>query len=628
LVLASACSKAKPVPVLTARLVVPVRNVESTATCPGRFTDDLRPTEAPLVLPARLELPMPRAGNLTVSAEGTVLESRPVDAGVAVILVAPQQRPGTRRIAIDLSGDPAVHHEYELSTVVVDGSSMPIGHTLLNDVDVATGRVSVSRDDLEAPEFVRSFRTNALASPSLGDGWMHNHELFVIEDGNPAAPTGVRRYLVVSPGGGQVFTCTEGGCRAQRGYHGTFREEPPFVVFRAKAGQDFRFAPVPSGFPTRYYRLEDTVTPLNEHTVFSYEHPLDPTRLTQVTDPAGITLRFFYDGPLLVRVEVGGGEVARCIEYRHTGTELVGVTRLRGPCSDGGTPESAEAYAYSNGRLTTTPGDDDGGVLTYVYLDDGDHLDQEECYGLAAPLNQRVHTAVSGDHTTRYQYSWVPEWRTVLGVRLAAWKTRVTDEEPGLAPLHTTYWLDGFGAMVQRESKTSGRQPRLLSQLWDPVHLVLTDRQEDAAERERFSFDDFGNLVMRRKSPSRTHRRVDAGAPTVERWAYDPGFGAVTCHVDTDGRVTFFGVDSNEADPRDAGVTGTGLTISRVRYVNRYKPAATASCVDALEEVQRSADDEVTLYRYCGVDGVRCKAGGAYGTFVGKETHRREELEP
>jgi hypothetical protein len=220
----------------------------------------------------------------------------------AFVLVSPANEPGTRRVVVELSGPPALRSEYDVATAVIDGCAVPLAHTFLSDVDIATGRVSIHRRDLALPdlELERTFRTNPLGSPTLGDGWMHNHELFVIEDGNPAPRSGVRRYMVVSQNGGQVFTCTGTGCSPQRGYHGSLREEPPFVFFRAKAGHTYRFAKVPSRFTTRYYRLEESVTPLQERTVLSYENELEPTRVTRITGPFG-ALTFFYDGALLSR---------------------------------------------------------------------------------------------------------------------------------------------------------------------------------------------------------------------------------------------------------------------------------------------------------------------------------------
>lgn len=626
MVVASSCSKPKPVPVLSARLVVPVRNFESTRTCAGGATGELQPTEAVVHLPAQVELALPHSGTLSISAEGTVLDSRLVDAGLSLIAIPPAARPGVRRVTIGLSGKPGLRLEYDVSTVAIDGSGFPPGHSFVSDVDLATGQVSSGHQDLTLPwiDLSRTFRVNSLTSSSLGQGWMHNQEMFVIRDGNATLGPDVRRYLLVSHSGGQVFTCRNGRCEPQRGFHGTFREEEGSLVFRAKAGQAYRFAPVQSSFPTQYYRYEGAVTPLKEETSLAYEDPANPTRLTRITGPGGSAVRFLYSGTRLARVEVGETEVSKCIDYVHRGDELVGVRRFGGPCGDGGTLLTEETYAYSEGRLSLAPGEGDGGAISYEYFDAEEHLAEEDCYGLATPMHDRVRKVASDGDATTFEYGLVSDWRTILGTPLLTWTTQLTHLEPGTRPLKTTYWLDAYGAVVMRE--TNERVPHRLTQRWNPTHIALEERSVDD-EVERFAYDDFGNMIRRRRTVLRGRRAVDAGPGTVERWAHDPAFSTPICQLAVDGRLTFYGVDSNGADPRDGGVVGTGVTLSRIRYANPYKAASGETCLDALEAVDRSPADEFVIYRYCGVDGVRCKSTAAFGTYAGNETGRRDEFD-
>ncbi len=174
--------------------------------------------------------------------------------------------------------------------------------------------------------------------------------------------------------------------------------------------------------------------------------------------------------------------------------------------------------------------------------------------------------------------------------------------------------------------ETNERVPHRLTQRWNPTHIALEERSVDD-EVERFAYDDFGNMIRRRRTVLRGRRAVDAGPGTVERWAHDPAFSTPICQLAVDGRLTFYGVDSNGADPRDGGVVGTGVTLSRIRYANPYKAASGETCLDALEAVDRSPADEFVIYRYCGVDGVRCKSTAAFGTYAGNETGRRDEFD-
>src|SRR5262249_27841110 len=103
---------------------------------------------------------------------------------------------------------------------------LPVGRTLVNDVDVATGNLTVSRTDLEVPgrglplAFRRTYSVHSSAQPGpLGVGWRHNYEARLEQnacgDITVSSDTGTVRFV---PG------LNAGDWQPLKGYHGTLQQ--------------------------------------------------------------------------------------------------------------------------------------------------------------------------------------------------------------------------------------------------------------------------------------------------------------------------------------------------------------------------------------------------------------------
>jgi hypothetical protein len=671
---ASACRQdaLEALPVLTAWVVLPVRDFQSTLTNRGAQTAGVPDAEPPIHVPARLELPLERAGALRVLSGTEVVCAATVEvdpasgkpaltavpgqpgppeltaAGLAVVLVPPGA-PSLQPLRVELPGSPPKVQRYALQTKVVDVGAGALGHTFVHHVDVVDGHLWISQTDMAKSGLSddRTYANGGFEQGPVGRGWTHLFGTYALADGNRQLPAGTRRYLILGASLGQTFTCTRAGCQAQRGFHSTLREEPGGIVFRAKAGFEYRLARVDLPSSTARFRLEAIVDPLGRRKEFKFEDASDPWRLTRVVASGpDQELRYVYvsgpGAPLLARVErrslaePARDTVVECVRYEHDErANLVALRHYAGAC--GATaPDATERYQYapspadaSRDRLISAT-DAKGATTAFEYLDADAKIPGEQDYGRMARADDRVRRVRVGTTTVTFSYRLVPKAILIFGKQTLVWETEaVTAEGADTSGQRKTYQMNPFGEVVRGAEHHELWPDAITSDAYDAVHALKLVRAWPNGMLSRFKYDDFGDIVEERiEGPVgfAANRRE-----TVERWGFDPGFVAQICHVDPAGKVTLTTVDSNGADPRTGPVTGTGLALSITAFatpVDAEKLASTATCAELAAAVEPSAADQLTRNTYCGVRGGACPAGSPLGELVQSRKLSRREAAP
>src|SRR6185369_1035666 len=223
--------------------------------------------------------------------------------------------------------------------------SLPVGHTILQGVDLWDGHLTLSREDFRIPgrgaalEFQRNYSSNGSdAIGQMGSSWSHNYESQVVID-----PCGEVSVIGAEGGGMRFVSDGSGGFKPLKGFHGTLLINPAAdgFDFYSKNGTHFRYVhSVGEKFPLAWIQDPDGNT-----TTLEYDKSSDEPQLVAVHDAAGRTLAFKYD--------------RRKFFPDRSGAVLVQVT---GP---GGISLSFDYDVYGN--LTRAAREGDSRVETYTY---------------------------------------------------------------------------------------------------------------------------------------------------------------------------------------------------------------------------------------------------------------------
>ncbi|MHB8873509.1 MAG: transglutaminase domain-containing protein, partial [Myxococcaceae bacterium] len=666
---------------LVARVILPVRNFESSAVPDAGQVAPASATEPPLIIPANLTFCAYQSGTVTVTsgtrllaggevtvdssgarvtASSTSLPTPEVTADGALSVVVPPGHPGGQKVAIEFTplGGTMQRTEMTLSTITRDIGALPVGHLFVKDVSVTDGHVAKQFEDLRVTgrgpplAFSRSFTSQGLESSPLGMGWSHSYRSFVLQ--SPGANGAIRYAVVGGEGTGQVFTCGI-PCKPQRGFHGTLSEEAvqagqtseQNILFRSKGGVVYRYGPLHNSELPRH-RLLSITEPSGNSLELEYGGVDVDGEVTRVHETGtGRFLRFTYERPpggrhlQLSQVHLRknrlpvrpakteeGLSLGVCVKYGYDAHDmLVSAKRFDGDC-DSGEVLRSESFEYDQtwtwdeatwNNLTAFT--DASGVTTrYEYFGPGDTFPGESAFVQFAEKSERVKRVVEPlvDGGTTFAYGLQAQPVLVAGGPLHSFKTQVTGPRPGVT---TTYDLEGYGSAVRVRRPLNAAGGATTQTLWDSVHQRPKEEYDARGRVTKLSYDDFGNLVERRTlTPVLAGDAGPTEAPTdglgaqlaevVERWGYEPSFGQLVCHVDAEGYVTRYTVDSNGARPDrpDAGVpTGTGLRLSERTMATRV-PAnllvSDAGCVSLTPATDGA--DIVKSYRYCQVAGFPC----------------------
>ena len=527
----------------------------------------------------------------TTDANGTVTWTNvTLEGGVHTLNVLPAAvpLPGTHALVItarftspDQPDIVATAHGVILHNVTTN-AFLPVGHTLVEGVDVFDGHFTLARDDISIPgvgpalEFTRSYSTSGhSAAGTMGAGWSHNWDARVIESCGVVT-------LIGSQGSGIRFQAPVLGTdadgnpiatyRPQAGHHGRLIRDltSGHYDFYTVQGDRFHYqatADVSDGRATRLAFVEDT----NRNRLTLTYQASPPFNLAEITDAAGRTLTFTY------------GQFGFTRDYRLTGIagpldlalsydyDIYGnlIRATRGP--------KTERYEYAAGNprdlhnliriIGPNNGATGGDVLQLEYFGAADSIPGEsanvllfpEKYEIVKSVTAAPGSPVAATHTFTYDYS-------NQATRLV---TTVADPRS----VSTVYTMDPrFGAVVEQRTETESG-PNVRTTRWafqDGVNDVLMTRVTDPLGRQTsYTYDPNGNpaTVTIHTSTSGyapvTNAAGIAVADVVTRTDFHPTLGRLVRQVDAEGRIV-------EHELED----GTGNVLSSTVYPGGAEPPA------------------------------------------------------
>ena len=389
-------------------------------------------------------------------------------------------------------------------------NTLPVGRTLVRDVDVANGNLILSTTDLHVPgrgvplEFSRTYSANHSSLPGeLGVGWRHNYRSQVIPD----ACDGV--IVTGGVGDGSRFVKKAGQWQPLRGYHGTLKvnELNDTYDFYSPDGTQYHYENV---HDLGAYHLVYISDPNGNTTKLGYD-PDDKTRarLLTVEDASMRTLEFTYEEKtfnipgvakttlVITRIEGPGGlqvdfeyddagnltrvareEDARVETYTYTSDRVVKipeadtVARLHGKLA---------TYTNPNGQTTTyTYGDQvyrTAAIDTTIHLPpdkDGKISQLDKPVTVPYPYTHVAQIDVPGMGSTPFTYNSVARITTVTNSRGA----------------DTTYTMDTTGVVIQVDDPAGTTHT-----VWDSEHRRPKQRLNARGVQTDYTYDSNGNLL-------------------------------------------------------------------------------------------------------------------------------------
>ena len=381
---------------------------------------------------------------------------------------------------------------------------LPVGRTLVNDVDVATGSLTLSRTDLEVPgrgiplAFRRTYSVHSSAIPGqMGVGWRHNYEARLEQnlcgDITVSSDTGTVRFVR-----GQ----SAGDWQPLKGYHGTLQQTGDTFDFYSVNGTRYHFVPqVWLGRPgyrldfiadtngnatrlgydpteTTYVKLVTVEDPAARTLTFTYNQqsldiaglPNPISVITAITGSDGQTLRFTYDqrGNLTSAIRDGG---ARIETYSYTADRTLVID-----------PTSLNAVLHGRLAAVTNP---NGHTTTYSH-DDIVHSPVVRLFGaeigssaaaVAIPVPSTAVTSLTAPArgTTQFQYDVAQHRTTVLNSRGAA----------------TIYRLNAAGAVIAVDDPVGG----ITTTAWLDTEPLPTSRTNARGITTAYTYDVHGNVL-------------------------------------------------------------------------------------------------------------------------------------
>lgn len=458
-----------------------------------------------------------------------------------------------------------------LSSEYTSRDALPVGHVLIQGVDLLDGNLSISRADFSLPgrglplAFQRSYSSNAGNEPGpMGVGWDHNYNSRIV--GTPCGDV----IVIGGEGSGMRFVDDgNGGLRPLKGYHGTLvaNVEDHSFDFYSKSGNRFHYATASEGA----LHLTWMADPNGNRTTLEYEvGPDKEPRVAAVRDSAGRTLRFHYEmaafrfwkGQVLTRVEAPGGMV-ESFEYDVFGN-LSRATRE--PHAANGPPSRAERYEYA---VPPAHRLEDRHVLLATH-DEVQGADTAYTIGFGAvglqgniQVPRTYISEITQPEGGKLRFEYDPALTDHGATTLT---TRVIDPRDKT----TTYTLNTYGSAVAIESQDGD----VTAMTWTPDDVLMTSRTNGNGVETTYTYDADGNILT-----ESVPKAAGGGTSyTVEttywpRQTFDPPYikDRVRTLKDRNGVVTELTYDSRgNLLSQSTDVTDVDGSTSRVTVANTY----------------------------------------------------------
>lgn len=605
------------------------------------------------------------AGNLLPGGGSTV--ARPVQnirfpAGDFALPIPPNVAAGPgqhafRIHAVFQPGAPPIEQTFEgvIQREIVKHAALPLGHTMVEGVDLWDGHLTHSSQDLKIPgrglslELVRGYSsTGNDASGPMGAGWNYNYDVRLVHDN-------CNRYTIIGgEGTGNSFTNPHSDpakaalftsplfqvaddarfLDPQFGYHSTLIEDPEpggdsKYDFFTKAHVRYHFEREPR-LDGEVYTLRFIEEPNGNRITLDYGIDGDTATLDRVTDASGRSLNFTYReifaSPRIVHVtaDVQEDGLNIDIDYGYDGVgNLVAVTRTT-PSAYAGfgfNDQRVERYTYSTRNPNdpndptvdehnlTSYRDPNGNLTSYVYYADSDTIPDWQPSFLVAKHEFVKEVRQPEGVTTAFTYDLSsgpgdPHKRTVSARR------------PGVAA--TRYTLNEYGATVKIEAPLG----KTTTTIWctnAPLHAFCNGRLDVVAAAEidalgrtyRYEYDDLGNLVKETIDFSTiTDSTI---APVLDRngqpvnsitrsYTYDALFSRMTSSTDAEGNTTFYCIDSPLSPPPGSPCVATTGKTGNLLAIIDAEGNRTSYGYDAHGLVRSLTDPRGNVTRYTDYD--------------------------
>lgn len=432
--------------------------------------------------------------------------------------------------------------------------SLPIGHAMVQGVDLWDGHLALSREDFRIPgrgaglEFQRTYSSNASDDIGpLGAAWSHNYESRVII-------TSCGEVVVIGgEGGGMRFISDgAGGFKPLKAHHGTLvldRAANAFD-FYSKNGNRYHYVHgVEGDFPLAYIQDPDGNT-----TTLEYDRSADRPQLVAVRDAAGRSLTFRYDrrrfgtasGAVLVQVE-GPEGIVLTFDYDVFGN-LIRAARENG--------SRVETYTYAvppdfglalRHKIIDVTNALNGAVTHYDYAEGVIGLQGD--VAVASSFVTKVREAEGGE--TAFSYD-----PAALSGRTAPLLTvAVTDPRQKV----TTYRLNQYGSPLEIEDPLH----HTTRMEWEPNDVVMTGRTDGNGVVTSYTYDAHGNQLTESVSVTDVDGETHTYKTELEYWppaTFAPPYikDRIKSQKDRNGTVTTSTYDAR------GHLTGQQVTVANV----------------------------------------------------------------
>ena len=485
-------------------------------------------------------------GNFDLGSGISLLTDEPYDEGDHSVAFTPDDLP-PGEYQLELRALSPIDGQEETKTAVAwsgytSRESLPVGAVMEKDVNLWSGELVVSRQDLSIAargrplDFRRTYTGGGLDDEGgpLGLGWSHSWDSRIL-----VTPCG---EAIVQGGDGSGMRFVDdgaGGLRPLRGYHGTLLANPDFSFdFYSKSGQRFHYWKGPENV----WHLGYVEDPSGNMTQLHYLEGAVEPRVAAIEDEAGRRLELTYargtfttwQGDVITQVD-GPEGFSMTFSYDAEGY-LTGARRE--PHEEGGAASWSESYRYE-----AQPGspyalqkalveiqDDVSGALTGFQWRYGTLPSEGD---LALPRLLVAGVDPPEDDATTFHYGWDDD------VARDGALTEVTDAR-GEA---TTYRFNLFGNAVEIVDAEGGTT----TMEWSPTDALLTSRTDANGNTTAFTYDGDGNVL------TETAELLDGSVAVelVRSWTYVPSSSfdppylkdRVATQTDRDGHVRQFSYD-------------------------------------------------------------------------------------